>query len=88
MHGYSNAESTIMLCDVAIAFEHLVLAAANFGLGTCWIGRLGRDETIKRVLKIPDHVSVVAVTLLGYPHETPSPKDRKNLTEIVHNEIF
>jgi nitroreductase len=76
------------LVDVAIAFEHIVLAAANFGLGTCWIGLLGADETIKKILGIPEHVRVVAVTPLGYPDETPVMKLRKSLSEIVHYERF
>lgn len=74
--------------DLTIAFEHIVLAATNFGLGTCWIGRLGFDETIKEVLGVPDHMKVVAVTPLGYPDETPTPKTRKSLSEIVHYEKF
>jgi nitroreductase len=74
--------------DLAIGFEHIVLAAANFELGTCWIGRLGRDETIKAVLSIPDHVTVVAVTPLGYPDETPDPKARKAISEIIHYDTF
>lgn len=74
--------------DLAIGFEHIVLAATNFGLGTCWIGRLGRDETIKAVLSIPDHVTVVAVTPLGYPDETPDPKTRKAISEIIHYDAF
>ena len=74
--------------DLAIGFEHIVLAAANFGLGTCWIGRLGRDETIKAVLSIPDHVTVVAVTPIGYPDETPDPKTRKAISEIIHYDAF
>ena len=76
------------MVDFAIAFEHIVLAAANFGLGTCWMGKMGIDETIKQVLKIPEHVKVVAVTPLGYPAETPGPKTRKTLSEIVHYEHF
>jgi nitroreductase len=74
--------------DLAIAFENIVLAATNFGLGTCWIGRLGRDETLKEVLSIPDHVTVVAVTPLGYPDEAPDPKTRKSLSEIIHYDAF
>lgn len=74
--------------DVAIAFEHIVLAAANFGLGTCWIGRLNAGDTIKKALGIPEHVRVIAVTPLGYPDETPGPKTRKVLSEIVHYDGF
>lgn len=75
------------LVDFAIAFEHIVLTAANLGLGTCWMGRL-EDETIKKVLSIPEHIKLVAVTPLGYPDEKPEPKIRKSLSEIVHYERF
>jgi nitroreductase len=75
------------LVDFAIAFEHIVLAATNLGLGTCWQGRL-EDEKIKRILGIPDHIKVVAVTALGYPAESPEPKARKTLSEMVHYEKF
>lgn len=76
------------IVDLSIGFEHIVLAAANFGLGTCWIGKLGFDETIKKVLGIPEHMKVVAVTPLGYPAETPGPKERKAPPEIVHYKKF
>jgi len=76
------------IVDLSIALEHLILAAANFGLGTCWIGKMGFDETTKEVLGIPKHMKVVAVTPLGYRAETPGPKERKPLSEIVHYERF
>jgi len=83
-------DEPLCIVDLSIAFEHIVLAAANSGLGTCWIGRYvaGSDETVKRVLGMPKHVKVVAVTPLGYPDETPEPKVRKSLSEIVHYDRF
>ena len=75
------------LVDFAIAFEHIILAATNLGLGTCWMGRL-EAETIEKVLSIPETVKVVAITPLGYPAETPEPKTRKPLSEMVHYERF
>ena len=75
------------MVDFSIAFEHIILAATNLGLGTCWMGRL-ETETIKNVLSIPDPIKVVAVTPLGYPAETPEPKARKPLSEMVHYERF
>jgi len=86
--GDANVSSEWYMVDLGIAFEHIVLAAANFGLGTCWMGKIGIDETIKKVLRIPEHVKVIAVTPLGYPAETPGPKIRKPLSEIVHYEKF
>ena len=74
--------------DIAIAFEHLVLAATDLGLGTCWIGRWGNDELIKEALQIPANVKVLAVSPLGYPAESPPAKSRKPLSQIVHQEQF
>ncbi len=74
--------------DPTIAMEHIVLAATNRGLGTCWIGELNQDEQAKKALGIPQRMKVVAVTPLGYPDEAPKTKERKDLQEIVHFEDF
>ena len=54
------------LVDVAIAMEHLILAATALGLGTCWIGGFEENE-VKELLKIPENFRVIAMTTLGYP---------------------
>lgn len=53
------------LVDVAIATEHLVLAAEALGFGTCWVGAFDEDK-IKKLLEIPDKIRVVALIPLGY----------------------
>lgn len=82
----SKFEQQYYMLDMGIAMEHLMLAAAEQGLGTCWIGGQFDEETVKQALKIPHDVRVVALTPLGYPAETPSPKVRKGLDEIVKYE--
>ncbi len=57
------------LVDVAISLEHLVLAAAAEGLGTCWLGGMVDEAEVKKELRIPENIKVVAVTPLGYPEE-------------------
>ena len=52
--------------DVAIALDHLMLAAAGEGLGTCWIGAFSESE-VKRLVGVPRVAKVVAMTPLGYP---------------------
>jgi len=74
--------------DLMIAFEHLVLAATEAGLGTCWLGQIGRDQKIKEVLGIPEHVKVIAATPMGYPDEERPARERKTIQEIVHWEKF
>ena len=68
--------------DVAIVMDHLILAATNLGLGTCWIGAFDPDEATK-VLSLPANVEPIAFTPLGYPADQPKPKIRKSLTELV-----
>ena len=68
--------------DVAVALEHLILQAAEEGLGTCWIGAF-EEEKVKEILGIPREVKVLALTPLGYPDEVPSARRRKSLEEIV-----
>jgi len=68
--------------DVSIAMEHLALAAAAEGLGTCWIGAFYQGQ-VRKVLGIPDSAKVVAVMTLGYPADSPRSKNRKPVSEIV-----
>jgi len=68
--------------DVAIAMDHLVLAATAEGLGTCWIGAFNPSE-VKKILNLPDDIEPVALTPLGYPATSPKPTHRKLLGKIV-----
>jgi len=71
--------------DVAIAMDHLILAAANAGLGTCWIGAFDAEAT-REVLALADGVEPIVFTPLGYPADEPKPKKRKELSELVRYE--
>lgn len=62
MGGYGNSVDV----DLAIAVDHLTLAAVAAGLGTCWIGSFG-EEQVKQLLGVPEEVKIVAMTPLGYP---------------------
>jgi nitroreductase len=71
--------------DVAIAIEHMALAAWELGIGTCWIGAFSEDE-VKKALGVPKEIRVVELLPLGYPKEVPAARARKSLDEIVHRE--
>ena len=86
--GDPTASSNWWQNDVGIAFEHVMLAAVDLGLGTCWMGAMVRDAEIKALLGIPEKYKVVAMTPLGVPAEIPSPKQRKSFDEIVSWEKF
>ena len=71
--------------DIAIAFEHLVLAAAAEGLGTCWIGAFD-PAGVRKVLGLPDGIEPIAMTPLGVPDEAPRPTSRKPMAEVVRRD--
>lgn len=73
--------------NVSIAVTHIILAAYELGLGTCWLGRFEEDK-VKKLLNIPENVRVVTMTPLGYPAEVAKLKPRKSLAEIVSYESY
>lgn len=73
--------------DLAIAVDHMTLAAVEEGLGSCWIGAFSQEE-VKRILNIPKQYMVVALLPMGYPAEAGGLKSRKPLETIVSYETF
>jgi nitroreductase len=71
--------------DVAIAMDHLILAATELGLGTCWIAAFNPDEA-REVLGLPGEAEPVVFTPLGYPVDKPKEKERKPLSKLVRYE--
>ena len=87
--GCATEPENIMPCgqycypiDLAIALDHMSLAATAEGLGSCWIGAFQEDK-VKEILDIPEKIRVVAMLILGYPAESPAARPRRKLEEIV-----
>ena len=73
--------------DPMIALEHMVLAATALGYGTCWIGAFNENE-VKRILRIPERLTVIALLPISLPDEAPPPKPRKPLKKIFFPEEY
>ena len=73
--------------DLAIAVDHMTLAAADEGLGTCWIGAFSQEEA-RHILNVPEKYRIVTLLPLGFPKQAGRPKMRKSLDEIVCYETF
>ena len=68
--------------DIAIAVEHLCLAATEQGLATCWVCNF--DAALcKELLALPDNEEPAVIIPLGYAANEIKPKDRKNMDEIL-----
>jgi len=73
--------------DVAIAIDHLTLAATDKGLGTCWVCHFDAPAC-KKMFELPDHLEPLALIPLGFPATTAPKRKRKPLSEIVSWEEF
>lgn len=73
--------------DVAIAMDHLILAATDLGLGTCWIADFD-PAAARDVLGLPDGTELVVMTPLGFPADEPTFKRRKDIDQVVRYETW
>ena len=76
------------LVDGACTTMYILLAAHALGLGAVWINALRYQDEIRKILNIPSDKVPVSVVALGWPAETPSPKPRKKLKDLVHIEKY
>ena len=68
--------------NVTIAIEHMVLRALDFGLGTCWV-RAFEEPKVKKIFGWGDNIYVVALLPVGYPAESPPPRKRLDIKDIL-----
>jgi nitroreductase len=73
--------------NVAIAVDHMILAATDEGLGTCWVGWFER-EPVKQILDIPESKEAAILVSIGFPDENPDPRPRKSLEQLIMIDSF
>jgi nitroreductase len=68
--------------DATIAMDHLILAAAALGLGTCWVAAF--DPAVARaILQLPEGIEPLAFTPVGYPADQPASKTRRPIADLI-----
>lgn len=69
--------------DVAIAIDHLMLAATEIGLGTCWICHFNAEQCAS-IFNLPSNLEPIAMIPIGYPLSNNGPeKKRKGIEQVV-----
>jgi len=73
--------------DIAIAADHMTLAAAGLGLGTCWVCNF---DSIKagQIFNLPDGMEAAVLLPIGYPAEPPDTNRHKKLRKTAGEIIF
>lgn len=68
--------------DIAIAVEHLCLAATEQELATCWVCNF--DAVLcKELFALPENEEAAVLIPIGYPADEPKEKKRKAIGEIL-----
>lgn len=75
--------------DASAATENILLAAHGLGLGAVWCGVYPNPDVlpkVKEVLGLPSNVIPLNIIPLGYPAESPAPKDKWKPENIHYNQ--
>lgn len=68
--------------DAAIVTDHMMMEAADQGLGSCWICNFN-PEVLKEELGIEEDLVPVNILLIGYEKGEAGKKSRKSISEIA-----
>lgn len=74
---------TSYMLDCANVTTYLLLSLHALGLGAVWIQTLRNIDEVKHVIGIPDSAVPVAMIATGYPDESPPPRPRRPLEDVV-----
>ncbi|RPJ27505.1 MAG: nitroreductase [Chloroflexi bacterium] len=70
-----------------IAGTHMVLAALEHGVGSCWVSRFD-VEGLAGFLNLPSNYLPSEILVFGYPEGQPAPRSKKSLEELVFRDVF
>ncbi len=68
----------VYMADCAIAAQSIMLAAHDLGIASCAVLSFSKPAW-REILEVPEGVDLYLAVTLGYPAESPSPPERKNL---------
>jgi len=68
--------------DAGIVMDHMILAATDLGLGTCFIGAFKKYAAYD-MLEFDEEYEPVLFTPLGYPNDKGRNTSRKTIEELV-----
>ncbi len=75
------------LQDSSNATMLLLLAAANRGLGACWVGMF-RTTALSQALNLPPEIIPIAIVPIGHTTSKEKPPPRTPLKDLIHYEKY
>lgn len=68
--------------DTAAAANHILLAAVERGLASCWIGAFD-EKAVREAIGVGEPITPVAVLPIGYSAESAGKPARRPLEEVT-----
>jgi nitroreductase len=83
-------ETKYYLEDGCAATENILLAAADLGLGACWVAGDKKPYVgeVAKLLGIPSGLKLVSLISLGWPKERAAQVKKRKLEDVIHWEKF
>lgn len=81
VRSYDERGEKYGMHQAGAAIENFLLRIVDLGLASCWVGAFS-DETVRRILKIPDNINIEALLPIGY-ETRKSKKKKKPRTDAV-----
>ena len=82
----NKKEAFTLLEDACAATENIIIAAQNYGLGTCWVNSYQKEHSpkVEKLLNAPEEMVLTTIIAVGY-HEEPEKNNRnkKELEEVI-----
>ncbi|MBP3223057.1 MAG: nitroreductase family protein [Actinomycetaceae bacterium] len=83
------AEASFAFYDTLLAAQNIVAAAESLGLGTVYLGSIGRQrDKVNQALKLPQHTFALLGLLIGWPDQEPKRKPRLPRDIIVSTDTY
>lgn len=79
---------TMVDVDSSIVTDHMMLQAADLGLGSVWIGYFDPKE-VRKEFNIPEHIEPISILAIGYSAMEPlSPERHKSTRKPIEETVF
>jgi nitroreductase len=73
--------------DAVIVNTHMMLAAQNEGVGTCWVMHFN-PEAMRETFNIPENYEPIALLVMGYPSDDAKPLEMHFKTRPIEETVF
>ena len=80
-------ENPYWVQDCSAATENILIAAAELGLGTVWLGvhpRADREHSLRDALGLPPHITPLCLISIGHPAEEKEPRTQYDEARVHH----